>query len=218
MFRGERSEHLITMTQLLEWPMVPSAPASQIDSTDQQIMEMIQSHIHRGLALLHTRYAALLRTMSMKVLHNEADAEDLLQDVFMEIWDRAASYNPHMGQPLAWIATLTRRRAIDRLRKRETYSRVEDRFAEECVCHSESWTHVHEDASHSEQAAHLQAALATLPEAQRLALHLAFQEQMTQREIAVHTGVPLGTIKTRLELGLRKMAIYLHGYRDLLKS
>ena len=66
----------------------------------------------------------------MKVLHNDAHAEDLLQDVFVELWDRAASYDPQKGQPLSWIATLTRRRAIDRLRKREVYGRVENRFAE----------------------------------------------------------------------------------------
>ena len=203
------------MTQLLEWPTPPST-TTDAEFSDEHLMEMIQSHNHRALELLHTRYAALLRTISMKVLHNDADSEDLLQDIFMEIWDRAASYDPQMGKPLAWIATLTRRRAIDRLRKRETYSRVEDRFADECELRGEGWTHVHEDVSHTEQTACLNRALATLPEAQRSAIFLAFHHQMTQREIAAHTGIPLGTIKTRLELGLRKMAACLCGQEDLL--
>jgi RNA polymerase sigma-70 factor (ECF subfamily) len=203
------------MTQLLEWPTPPS-PTPEAEFSDEQLMEMIQSHEHRGLALLHTRYAALLRTISMKVLHNDADSEDLLQDIFMEIWDRAVSYDPNMGRPLAWIATLARRRAIDRLRKRETYSRVEDRYADECDCHMAGWTHVHEDISHSEQSAIIDRALATLPEAQRNAIHLAFHQQMTQREIAAYTGIPLGTIKTRLELGLRKMAASLRGLEAIL--
>ena len=203
------------MTQLLEWPTPPST-TTDAEVSDEQLMEMIQSHDHRSLALLHTRYAALLRTITMKVLHNDADSEDLLQDIFMEIWDRAASYDPQMGKPLAWIATLARRRAIDRLRKRETYSRVEDRYADECDCHTAGWTHVHEDISKSEQAVILERALATLPEAQRDAIHLAFHQQMTQREIAAHTGIPLGTIKTRLELGLRKMAASLRGLEAIL--
>ena len=152
----------------------------------------------------------------MKVLHNDADAEDLLQDVFLEIWDRAASYDPLKGRPLSWIATLTRRRSIDRLRKRETYFRVEDRFAEEIHARGDSWTHVQEDLAQSEMNEHLQRALATLPEAQRHAIMLAYHRQMSQREIAAHTGIPLGTIKTRLELGLRKLAISLRGFEDLL--
>lgn len=203
------------MTQLLEW-LTPTSITTDAEFSDEDLMKMIQSHDPRGLEILHTRYAALLRTISMKVLHNDADSEDLLQDIFMEIWDRAGSYDPQIGKPLAWIATLARRRAIDRLRKRETYSRVEDRFADECELHGEGWTHVHEDISQTEQSACLNRALATLPEAQRSAIHLAFHQQMTQREIAAYTGIPLGTIKTRLELGLRKMAACLCGHEDLL--
>jgi RNA polymerase sigma-70 factor (ECF subfamily) len=157
--------------------------------TDEHLMAMIQAHHQGGLNLLHDRYAILLKSMSMKVLHNDADADDLLQDVFVEIWDRAASYDPMMGRPLSWIATLTRRRSIDRLRKRETYCRVEDRFAEETQSRGEGWTHVHEDLSQNERSRHLNAA---------------------------HTGIPLGTIKTRLELGLQKMAACLFGFEDLL--
>ena len=179
-------------------------------------MKMIQAHGHNGLILLHDRYATLLKVLSMKVLHNSSDADDLLQDVFLEIWDRAASYNPLKGRPLSWLSTLTRRRSIDRLRKRETYCRVEDRFAEETKGYAAGWTHVHEDLAQAERNGHLQRALATLPEAQRNAIKLAYLKEMTQREIAAHTGIPLGTIKTRLELGLKKMAVSLCGFEDLL--
>ena len=186
------------------------------ENTDEDLMEMIQAHNHRGLDLLHERYVILLKIVSMKVLHNDADADDLLQDVFVEIWERAGSYDPLMGRPLAWIATLTRRRSIDRLRKRETYCRVEERFAEDTDTRGDGWTHVHEELSQHEMSIHLQRALATLPEPQRRAIELAYHGQMTQREIAAHTGIPLGTIKTRLELGLRKMAACLFGFEDLL--
>ena len=179
-------------------------------------MEMIQAQVRNGLDLLHERYAKLLKVLCMKVLYNDADAEDLLRDVFVEIWARAGGYDPLKGRPLSWIATLTRRRSIDRLRKRETYCRVADRFAEETEGHSKGWTHIHEDLAQGERNEHLQRALDTLPEAQRDAINLAYHKEMTQREIAAHTGIPLGTIKTRLELGLRKMAVSLRGFEDLL--
>ena len=204
------------MTELLENLTATAIDRSPSHLTDEHLMEMIQARAHQGLDLLHDRYARFLRALSAKVLHNEADAEDLLQDVFLEIWDRAASYNPLKGRPLSWIATLTRRRSIDRLRKRAAYCRVEDRFAEETKGQSDTWTHVHEDLAQGEMNEHLQRALATLPEAQRNAIDLAYQKQMTQREIANHTGIPLGTIKTRLELGLKKMAVSLFRFEDLL--
>ena len=204
------------MNALLEQPPAATANNSPSPFTDEQLMAMIQAHVRNGLALLHERYATLLKSLSMKVLHNDADAEDLLQDVFVEIWDRAAGYDPLKGQPLSWIATLTRRRSIDRLRKRETYSRVADRFAQEAHRQGNGWTHVHEDLTQSEIHQHVQRALATLPEAQRNAVQFAYHEEMSHREIAAHTGIPLGTIKTRLELGLKKMAASLRGFEDLL--
>ncbi len=184
------------------------------EAADEQLMEMIQCGSMLGLGTLHSRYANMLRGVSMAILHNSADSEDLVQEVFVEIWNRATLYNPCKGRPLPWIVTMTRRRSIDRLRKRECYNRFEDRFAAETECLGESWSHVYEDVSHSEQNAHLRHAMNHLPEAQRAVIQLAFHEQMTQREIASKTGIPLGTIKTRLQLGLRKLAVTLSALGD----
>lgn len=204
------------MTQLLEQPRTVTVGKTCQAFTDEHLMEMIHARVRNGLDLLHHRYAGLLKGVSMKMLHNDYDAEDLVQDVFLEIWERATNYDPCKGAPLSWIVTLTRRRSIDRLRKRETYSRFEDRLAGETQGHCDGWTHVHEDLAQSELHEHLQSALACLPEQQRNAIHLAYHGQMTQREIAAYTGIPLGTIKTRLELGIRKMAVRLFAFRDLL--
>ena len=206
----------MTMINHLEQTAIATTDRSPSPLTDEHLMEMIQAHIHEGLDLLHERHATFLKALSSKVLHNDADVEDLLQDVFMEIWDRAAMYDPLKGRPLSWIATLTRRRSIDRLRKRTTYCRIEDSFAEETRGHSDCWTHVHEDLAQGEASEHLQLALTTLPEAQRTAIKLAYFRQMSQREIASYTGIALGTIKTRLELGLKKMAVSFRGLEDLL--
>ena len=130
-------------------------------------MVMIQMHRQGGLDLLHRRYAKLLRVMSMKVLHNVADTDDLVQDVFLEIWNRAMAYNPLMGHPISWIITIARRRSIDRLRKRQTRTIGEERFAQDAQRAGESWTHVHEDLLQTERKKYLERALATLPQEQR---------------------------------------------------
>jgi RNA polymerase sigma-70 factor (ECF subfamily) len=179
-------------------------------------MVMIQAGRHCGLQLLYDRYGPFLKCLGMKALRSESDAEDLLQDVFLEIWQRATSYNSLKGRPLSWIITLTRRRSIDRFRRRETHHRCEERFAQEQEDLAGTWTHVHEDLALAEMNTHVQRALAALPEAQRKAVCFAYHKQMSHREIAKHTGIPLGTIKTRLELGLRKMASSLSGLEDLL--
>ncbi len=178
-------------------------------------MFLIQTQVTAGLDLLQARYAGFLRNVSMKVLHNESDAEDLIQEVFLEVWHRARNYDVTKGRPLAWLVTLTHRRAIDRLRKREVYGRATDRYSESFEGPPSSCTHVHEDISTAERNGHLQSALARLPEAQSRAIKLAFYGEMSQREVAAHTGTALGTIKTRLELGLRKMATFLCAFDDL---
>jgi RNA polymerase sigma-70 factor (ECF subfamily) len=184
--------------------------------TDEHLMEKILVHDQDALDLLHKRYARFLKTIAMKVVHNDADAEDLVQEVFSQIWDRIANYDPSKGRAIGWITTLTRRRAIDRLRKRETYFRFEERFTEETITHGDGWSHVHEDVAQNEISDHLEHAMAALPEVQQRAIRLAYHGEMTQREIAAHTGIPLGTIKTRLELGLKKMARLLSKMDDLL--
>ncbi|MEP6668573.1 MAG: sigma-70 family RNA polymerase sigma factor [Chthoniobacter sp.] len=194
----------------------PLGDRAQGAFSDEELMKMIQARSADGLGLLNDRYALLIKSISMQILHNDADTEDLLQDVLLEIWNRAASYDSQKGKPLGWIVTLTRRRSIDRLRRRDTYVRVENRLTEELKAGAEHWSHVYEDMALHDMGKYLNRALAGLPKAQRNALKMAYHKQMTQREIAARTGIPLGTVKTRLELGLRKMAASLHGQEDLI--
>jgi RNA polymerase sigma-70 factor (ECF subfamily) len=213
--RSHRSLN-IAVPEILERTPAAMADRPLSTLTDERLMEMIQSQGHNGLDQLHVRYATPLKGMIMTMLHSDADAEEVLQDVFLEIWNRAANYNPLKGRPLSWIATLTRRRSIDRLRRKEAYRRLQERFAEETNSRSDSWTHIHEDLAQFELNAHLQRAMDKLPQAQQKAIKLAYHHQMSQREIATHTGIPLGTIKTRLELGRRKLAASLGRFEDLL--
>jgi RNA polymerase sigma-70 factor (ECF subfamily) len=90
---------------------------SRLDPTDEQIMCLIQRRTRNGLKLLHARYAGVLKDLSMQVLDNDSAADALIQDVFLEIWHRADSYDPMKGQPFSWLATLTTRSALDHLRR-----------------------------------------------------------------------------------------------------
>lgn len=188
-----------------------------LDLTDEQLMGMIQARADEAIGILHDRYARLLKALIMKVLHNEAESDDLLQEVYMEIWNRAAGYSAEKGKALSWIVTLARRRAIDRLRKREAYCRMEERLLTATQQNpQDSIHHVEEDVEHAEMREHLNRVMVILPPAQRAAIEMAYYRGMSQRDIAAATGIPLGTIKTRLELGMKKLMEALRGFEDLL--
>jgi RNA polymerase sigma-70 factor (ECF subfamily) len=187
--------------------------AAAIDLTDEQLMAMLQQRDPVALEYLYDRHSAIVKSLGMKVVHNEAEAEDLLQEIFMEIWNRAAGYDPAKGKPLGWIVTLARRRSIDRLRKCQSHCRAEDRLRVEVEQQPDSWTtDPEEDFVMADIRETLLKLLETLPDAQKRAIELAFYQGMSQREIAAHTGIPLGTIKTRLELGLKKLTLALKDY------
>lgn len=180
-------------------------------STDEALMGAVRLECKEALGELYRRHHLTLRAVISRVLHNEQSIEDLLQEVFMEIWRLAARYSSEKGKALGWMITLSRRRAIDRLRREQAYSRVEERYQKEAEQQPESWGQGNscEDVETADLKRILSDIISGLPEAQRAAVELAFYKGMSQREISTHTGIPLGTIKTRLELGVRKIALKL---------
>jgi RNA polymerase sigma-70 factor (ECF subfamily) len=201
------------MNSILDYPTTELHRVSPLDLTDEHLMLMLQQRDPVALGHLYDRHCGIVKSLSMKVVHNEAEAEDLLQEIFMEIWNRAAGYDPAKGKPLGWIVTLARRRAIDRLRKCQSHCRAEDRLRDEVEQQPGAWTtDPEEDFVMADIREMLLKLLKTLPEAQQQAIDLAFYKGMSQREIAAHTGIPLGTIKTRLELGLKKLTTALKDY------
>jgi len=182
-------------------------PVSASEPSDDTLIARIQARDEPALAMLMNRHKALLRTVISRVVHADADVDDTLQDVFIELWNRSHLFDTTKGKILGWIITMARRRAIDRVRRRQAYDRAEERMrleSESTACDMVEQG-ADEDACNSDRAAALREVLATLPEAQRRAVELAFYHGLSQREIAAKTGTPLGTIKTRLELGVRKI-------------
>jgi RNA polymerase sigma-70 factor (ECF subfamily) len=179
----------------------PGAP------TDVDLMLGIQAGDADALSQLYDRYNGIVKALILRIIHNDSEADDLLQEVFMEIWNQAKNFSAEKGKPLGWMVTLTRRRAIDALRKRQAYARAEERIQAEPEQQPLAWVqNVTEDEIHAGDTRVLMAkVINSLPEAQQQVIELAFFQGMSQREIASHTNIPLGTVKTRLELGLKKI-------------
>jgi RNA polymerase sigma-70 factor (ECF subfamily) len=182
-------------------PLEPGAP------TDLELMEGIQREDPDALSQLYDRYNGILKALILRVIHNEAEADDLLQEIFMEIWNQAKNFSAQKGKPLGWMVTLARRRAIDGLRKKQAYARAEERLQSETEQQPDAWVHnaTEMEITMGDTRQLIRQVIDSLPPAQQQAVELAFFRGMSQREIAAKTNTPLGTVKTRLELGLKKI-------------
>jgi RNA polymerase sigma-70 factor (ECF subfamily) len=169
-------------------------------------MRDISRQRHDSLAELYGRHAQRLRATIDGVVHEEAETDDILQEILLQIWKEADRYSPTAGKPLGWIVTIARRRAIDRLRRRRAYSRARERYEKRLGEQRLNPRREAYDPFILNDLRHfLQKCMRTLPRLQREAVELAFFKGLSHSEIAVATKAPLGTVKTRLELGLQKL-------------
>jgi RNA polymerase sigma-70 factor, ECF subfamily len=176
------------------------------DVSDEVLMQAITERRQSALTEFYSRHGGKLKSMIGNVVKEEGDADDVLQDIMIQVWREADRYSPKAGRPLGWISTIARRRAIDRVRRGQTYRRIKDRYAELHVPgNNGSPKPVTDEIARSDLRKFLNRQLRKLPAFQCQAVKLAFFKGMSHREIAVATRTPLGTVKTRLELGLRKL-------------
>ena len=177
------------------------------EASDETLMKAITARQQIALRELYQRYGKTLKSVITRVVREETEADDVLQEIFLQIWKEAENYSPKAGRPLGWVVTLTRRRAIDRLRRRQAYCRAKDRFELHVGQQpgAKITGQINDDLIRSDLRRFLERQLSTLPEYQRQVIELSFFEGRSHREISSLTGTPLGTVKTRLELGLRKL-------------
>jgi RNA polymerase sigma-70 factor (ECF subfamily) len=187
-------------------PNYDSAGAA-CEPTDEELMQEITDRNPKALAALYRRHGERLRSVISNVVHEPADADDVLQEILLQIWKEAANYSAKAGRPLGWIVTLARRRAIDRLRRCQAYSRAKDRFTEQLDVRlpSTSPRRSSDEFARADLRTFLERHIQALPAFQGQAIRLAFFNGLSHREIAAATDTPLGTVKTRLELGLQKL-------------
>ncbi|HEY8902932.1 MAG TPA: sigma-70 family RNA polymerase sigma factor [Chthoniobacterales bacterium] len=184
---------------------------------DRDLIAGLVRQDEEAMATLYTRYGSVLKAVIMNVLHDETEAEDVLQDVLLQVWDRALSYSPEKGRLLGWLSTVARRRAIDRVRQACAYRRATDRFEVAANHPDKDIDQIHPveyEAQQDDVRELIDRQLDLLPDNQRQAICLAYLEGRSQREIATLTHTPLGTVKTRIELGLKKLAHAIGGAKE----
>jgi RNA polymerase sigma-70 factor, ECF subfamily len=171
-----------------------SADAKAI-SPDQALVSAIRSGDQSAMSSLYDRYSPVVYSVALRVLGDTGAAEDIQQDVFMQLWRNPGAFDASRGNLGAWLAVITRNRAIDALRKRRPESDPEDVVLSVVP-------DMAGEADRSRIAEKVRGVLGAMPASQRVALEMAYYEGMTHSEIAAKAGEPLGTIKTRIRAGL----------------
>jgi RNA polymerase sigma-70 factor, ECF subfamily len=158
-----------------------------------------------ALATLYDRHSRAVYSLALRVLADPREAEEVVQDVFAQAWRQAARYDTSRGAVVAWLLVMTRSRSIDRLRSRRGLPPVAGDSEQTLGVLSDPAVGPERAALSAERGLRVRTALDELPLVQRLAIELAFYEGLTHVEIAERLEVPLGTIKTRIRLGLMKL-------------
>ena len=167
------------------------------------LIQKVADQDRDAFSQLYDRFSSLVFTLAMRMLRARSDAEDLLQEVFVQVWRQAQSYSVQRGSPEAWIVNIARSRAIDKIR---SIRRMEKSFVlTDDPARAESSDNVESSAAESEARIAMNSALANLPETQRRVLELAYFDGLTQTEIANRLAEPLGTIKTRMRSGIQRL-------------
>ena len=183
-----------------------TAPEPDDRAVELDLLARITNRERVAFEELYTRYSNILYATAMKFLKEDADAQDVVQDVFIQIWDKAKLYDPAKGKPLTWALTLTRNRSIDRIRAIQRRSRLRDDFEKETVAdESAGIREALSGVDASERTQILRDAVGRLSPEQRKVIDLAFFGGLTQSEIADRLGEPLGTVKARARRGLMKL-------------
>ena len=163
-----------------------------------------------ALGALYDESSSLIYSMVLRVLGNVADAEEVTMDVYTQVWKAASGYDTSRGSVTAWMVTLARSRAIDRVRSRASRARKETALPE--TYDAPSVGNSPEQQTEETQRRHqVMTALATLPADQRQAVELAFYSGLTHSELAERLGQPLGTVKTRIRAGMSRLRELLAG-------
>jgi RNA polymerase sigma-70 factor (ECF subfamily) len=175
---------------------------------DREMIERIGRGDQSAFSALYDRLSRPLYSLALRMLGDAGDAQDALQDVFLQIWSRAATYNPEQSTVFSWTVLLTRSRVIDRLRARKRRLRVVDSATgdeDADVADASTMESAADTADKNDEAARVRSVLNNLASEQREAIELAFFGHLTHHEIAARLGEPLGTIKARIRRGLLKL-------------
>jgi RNA polymerase sigma-70 factor, ECF subfamily len=182
----------------------PARPAGRTPTrSEQRLAARLAGGEERALKQIEKEYSGLLRGYLQQVLGDRASAEDVLQQVMLEVWQRGKSFDPSRASVSTWVMMIARSRAIDHLRRRvpEPHDPAVTASLVDRVAPQE---HIAETLAEQWQMAHL---LTQLPREEAQILRMRFHEELSQREIAARTGIPLGTVKTRMVSALARLRV-----------
>jgi RNA polymerase sigma-70 factor (ECF subfamily) len=171
--------------------------------TDNELLQRIAGRDEDALAALYDRYNGVALSLAVRLLRDRGQAEDIVQEAYLAVWRRAGTFDPSRGSARAWLLSIVHNASIDRRRGRFRHQQSEvdiDDFAYR-LAGEDVW----DEVSRRIEGEQVRRALATLPPEQRETLELAYFGGLTQAEIAERTGQPLGTVKSRARLGLRRL-------------
>jgi len=174
-----------------------TSPVNRGDAGDEmRLVARLRAGDQQAMSELYDRYSRIVYAVALRVLQDAAAAEDILQDVFLQLWRNPDAFDASRGNLAAWLAVIARHRSIDRLRKRRPETDIED-------CIIAGGPDLRDETERTLVVEKVRAALAEMNPDQRGLLELAFFQGLTHAEIAEKTGQPLGTIKTRIRSGLK---------------
>jgi RNA polymerase sigma-70 factor (ECF subfamily) len=194
---------------MLQTAMFPTLKATDEQIfTDAQLLALIGRGENWALSEIYDRYAGLVFLIALNTLNDQANAEEIVQQVFTEVWRYARHYRMERGKFSTWVSTITRHQCIDELRRRRVRPTTDpgdwdslDRLAGN--------DDPAQDVQNTLEQARIRKALQQIPTQERIVIELAFWGGMTQREIALNCHSPLGTVKTRLRLGMQRLKLLL---------
>jgi RNA polymerase sigma-70 factor, ECF subfamily len=183
-------------------------PSQHVTSMiDPTLLARVVKGDQQAFSQLYDHSSTLLFTLAVRILGNREEAAELLQDVYLEVWRKVSRYDVGRGTPVAWLVTLTKSRAIDRLRARasRSYQATNSLEVGTAAEVADSGPSPFETQADQELRIAVVAAVAGLPQAQQQAIELAYYEGLSHAEIASRLNQPLGTVKTRIKLGMSKL-------------
>jgi RNA polymerase sigma-70 factor (ECF subfamily) len=182
-------------------------PPDERHQEDARLLERIAQGDKAAFADLYDRFSRPLYATALRVVHDAAEAQDIVHDSFVTLWEKAGAFASHRGTAFSWALTLVRNRAIDRVRMRRRRAELLEASSPSDLGYDENSSGLSADASATlgDDASAVRAAVATLPQDQKRALELAFFSGLTQQEIAEKLAEPLGTVKARIRRALLKL-------------
>lgn len=180
---------------------------------DVALLTQIAQRQQSALSQLYDRYARIIYAIAYRSLGSVEESEEVVLDVFAQVWRSADRYDARKGKADTWLFMMARSRILDRLRSRQRSTKIEDASIQAEIQTTKVSVDPVEEVFISQRRTQVVAALKQLPDEQRQVIELAYYQGLSHREIAEQTGLSLGTVKTRIRLGLNKLQVILHSWR-----